>query len=29
MQLEGVQVDKEIQQTIEDWYYWVKQGYEL
>lgn len=29
MQLEGDQVDKETQQAIEDWHYWVKQGYEL
>ena len=29
MQLEGVQVDEETQQAIEDWHYWVKQGYEL
>ena len=29
MQLEGIQVDEETQQAIEDWRYWVKQGYEL
>ncbi len=29
MQLEGVQVDEETQQAIEDWRYWVKQGYDL
>ncbi|HYU72088.1 MAG TPA: calcium-binding protein [Ktedonobacteraceae bacterium] len=29
MQLEGIQVDKETQQAIEDWHYWVNQGYEL
>src|SRR5258708_29357453 len=29
MQLEGVQVDEETQQAIEDWHYWVNQGYEL
>ena len=29
MQLEGIQVDEESQQAIEDWHYWVKQGYEL
>ena len=29
MQLEGIQVDEETQQAIEDWHYWVKQGYEL
>ncbi|HVB25641.1 MAG TPA: calcium-binding protein [Ktedonobacteraceae bacterium] len=29
MQLEGVQVDEETQQAIEDWHYWVKRGYEF
>src|SRR5439155_12396014 len=29
MQLEGIQVDEESQQAIEDWHYWVNQGYEL
>ena len=29
MQLEGIQVDEETQQAIEDWHYWVKQGYDL
>jgi hypothetical protein len=29
MQLEGIQVDEETQQAIEDWHYWVKQGYQL
>src|SRR5260370_12483920 len=29
MQLEGIQVDEETRQAIEDWRYWVKQGYEL
>ena len=29
MQLEGVNVDKETQQAIEDWHYWVERGYEL
>jgi len=28
-QLEGIQVDEETQQAIEDWHYWVNQGYEL
>ncbi len=28
-QLEGVQVDEETQQAIEDWHYWVNRGYEL
>jgi hypothetical protein len=28
-QLEGVQVDKQTQQAIEDWHYWVNQGYKL
>jgi len=27
MQLEGIQVDKETQQDIEDWHYWVNRGY--
>ena len=29
MQLEGVKVDEETQQAIEDWQYWVGRGYEL
>jgi hypothetical protein len=29
IQLEGVKVDEETQQAIEDWHYWVEQGYEL
>jgi Calcium binding len=29
VQLEGIQVDGETQQAIEDWHYWVNQGYEL
>jgi hypothetical protein len=29
MQLEGVKVDEETQQAIEDWHYWVEQGSEL
>ena len=29
MQLEGIKVDEETQQAIEDWQYWVDQGYEL
>lgn len=29
MQLEGVQVDEETRQAIEDWHYWVNRGYEL
>ena len=29
MQLEGMQVDEETQQAIEDWHYWVERGYEL
>jgi hypothetical protein len=28
-QLEGVTVDKQTRQAIEDWQYWVAQGYEL
>jgi Calcium binding len=29
MQLEGIRVDEETQQAIEDWHYWVNRGYEL
>ena len=29
MQLEGVEVDEETQQAIEDWRYWVDRGYEF
>ncbi len=29
MQLEGIQVNEETQQAIEDWHYWVDRGYEL
>ncbi len=29
MQLEGMDVDEETGQAIEDWHYWVKQGYQL
>ncbi len=29
MQLEGIEVDEETQQAIEDWHYWVDQGYQL
>ncbi len=29
IQLEGVQVDEETQQAIEDWHYWVKRGHSL
>lgn len=28
-QLEGVQVDEETEQAIQDWRYWVNRGYEL
>jgi hypothetical protein len=28
-QLEGAEVDDETRQAIEDWHYWVEQGYEL
>jgi hypothetical protein len=28
-QLEGVQVDKETEQALQDWRYWVNRGYEL
>ena len=29
MQVEGIDADEETQQAIEDWHYWVKQGYAL
>jgi len=29
MQLEGIEVDEETQQAIDDWHYWVDRGYEL
>jgi len=29
MQLEGIRVDEETRQAIEDWHYWVSRGYEL
>ena len=29
MQLEGIEVDEETQQAIEDWHYWVDRGYEM
>jgi Calcium binding len=29
MQVEGIQVDEVTQQALEDWHYWIKQGYEL
>jgi hypothetical protein len=29
MQLESIEVDEETQQAIEDWHYWVDNGYEL
>lgn len=28
-QLEGLDVDDETREVIEDWHYWVKQGYEF
>ena len=28
-QLKGIKVDEETQEAIEDWHYWVAQGYEL
>jgi hypothetical protein len=28
-QLEGIAVDEQTRQAIQDWYYWVAQGYEL
>ena len=27
--LKGIEVDEETQEAIEDWHYWVAQGYEL
>ena len=29
MQVEGIDADEDTQQAIEDWHYWVNQGYEL
>ncbi len=29
MQLEGIKVDEETQQAIEDWHYWVQMGYQF
>ena len=29
MQLEGIEVDEESKQAIEDWHYWVDKGYEF
>ncbi|HEY1351943.1 MAG TPA: calcium-binding protein [Ktedonobacteraceae bacterium] len=29
MQLEGLQVDEEVRQAMEDWQYWVERGYEF
>lgn len=29
MQLEGLRVDEEVRQAMEDWQYWVERGYEL
>jgi len=28
-QVEGIQVDEQTQQAIEDWHYWVNRGYQL
>ncbi len=28
-QLKGLPADEESQEAIEDWHYWVEQGYEL
>jgi hypothetical protein len=27
--LEGIDLEEETQQAIDDWHYWVKQGYEF
>jgi len=29
IQLQGIDVDEETQQAIEDWHYWVDRGYEM
>jgi hypothetical protein len=29
MQAEAIVADEETQQAVEDWHYWVNQGYEL
>jgi hypothetical protein len=29
MQVEAIGADEETQQAVEDWHYWVNQGYEL
>jgi Calcium binding len=29
MQVEGIQVDEDTQQAMEDWHYWVQRGYQL
>jgi calcium binding protein len=29
VQLQGIAVDEQTRQVIEDWHYWVAQGYEL
>jgi hypothetical protein len=29
MQVEGIQVDKDTEQAIADWHYWVQRGYQL
>ena len=29
MQVEGIDADEETHRAIEDWHYWVNQGYEL
>lgn len=28
-QLEGMHIDEQTQQAIDDWHYWIKRGYEL
>ncbi len=28
-QLDGIDIDDETRQVIEDWHYWVKRGYEF
>ena len=28
-QLEGIRVDESTQEAIEDWHYWVAQGYQF
>ena len=29
MQVDGIQLDEDTQQALEDWHYWVQRGYQL